>query len=99
MRTPWALCTEVSCAMSQIRQWEWRSHRPSKDDESFTTINLTINFFRSVWKERLRAEARVINRGKNVGYVERAITSNDGKQVAKATSTCFALRGEQWKQR
>ena len=68
-------------------------------DESFTTINLTVNFFRPVWNDRLRAEARVINRGKNVGYVECEITSNDGKQVAKATSTCFVLRGEQSKQR
>jgi uncharacterized protein (TIGR00369 family) len=39
-------------------------------EESFTTINLTINFLRPVWKERLHAEARVFNRGKNVGYVE-----------------------------
>ena len=29
-------------------------------DESFTTINLSMNFFRPVWNERLRAEARVI---------------------------------------
>jgi uncharacterized protein (TIGR00369 family) len=36
-------------------------------DESFTTINLTINFLRPVWKERLRAEAGVINCGKNIG--------------------------------
>lgn len=62
-----------------------------KGDESFTTINITINFFRPVWKEGLRAEARVINRGKNVGYVECEITSSDGKQVATATSTCFVL--------
>src|SRR6201993_343445 len=43
-------------------------------DESFTTISLTINFLRAVWKERLRVEARVINRGKNMGYIECEIT-------------------------
>lgn len=68
-------------------------------DESFTTVNLTINFFRPVWKERLRAEARVVNRGKNVGYVECDIVNDSGKQIAKASSTCFVLRGEQSKQR
>jgi uncharacterized protein (TIGR00369 family) len=68
-------------------------------DESFTTVNLTINFLRPVWKERLRAEARVINRGKNVGYVECEIAGDSGKQIAKASSTCFVLRGEQSKQR
>ena len=68
-------------------------------NESFTTVNLTINFFRPVWKERLRAEARVVNRGKNVGYVECEIVSDTGKQIAKASSTCCVLRGEQTKQR
>jgi uncharacterized protein (TIGR00369 family) len=68
-------------------------------DESFTTIALTINFFRPVWQTRLRAEARVVNRGKHVGYVECDVTDQDGKQVAKATSTCFVLRGAHAKTR
>jgi len=68
-------------------------------DESFTTINLTINFFRPVWKERLRSEARVTNRGKNVGYVECEIISDARKLIAKASSTCSVLRGEQARQR
>src|SRR6267143_3616020 len=63
-------------------------------DESFTTMALSINFFRPVWQARLRAEARVANRGKNVGYVECEMTDEDGKKVAKANSTCFVLRGE-----
>ena len=67
--------------------------------ESFTTMALSINFFRPVWRTRLRAEARVINRGKTVGYVECEVTDQDGKQVAKANSTCFVLRGGQAKER
>src|SRR2546422_6038990 len=62
-------------------------------DESFTTIALTINFFRPVWQARLRAEARVMNRGKSVGYLECELTDQDNKQIAKANSTCFVLRG------
>src|SRR5438874_12597000 len=31
-------------------------------DESFTTMDLHINFFRPVWQARLRSEARVIHR-------------------------------------
>src|SRR6185503_17384891 len=53
-------------------------------DESFTTMALSINFFRPVWQTRLRAEAHVVNRGKNVGYVECEVTDEDGKHVAKA---------------
>ena len=63
-------------------------------DESFTTVELSINFFRPVWQTVLRAEGRVINRGRNVGYVECDITDQEGKYVAKARSTCFVLRGE-----
>jgi uncharacterized protein (TIGR00369 family) len=68
-------------------------------DESFTTINLAINFFRPVWSARLRAEAHVVNRGKTVGYLECDVTDQQGKQIAKVNSTCFILRGEQAKQR
>jgi len=64
-------------------------------DESFTTVALNINFFRPVWQALLRAEARVVNRGKNVGYIECDVTDQDGKHIARATSTCFVLRGDQ----
>ena len=68
-------------------------------DESFTTMSLTINFFRPVWQARLRAEARVVNRSKNTGYVECEIVDQDRKLIAKAASTCTVLRGEQAKVR
>ena len=68
-------------------------------DESFTTMTLTINFFRPVGQARLWAEAGVVNRGKNVGYVECEVTDENGKQIAKASSTCFLLRGEHAKAR
>lgn len=63
-------------------------------DEGFTTISLNITFFRPVWKSKLRAEGRVTNRGKNVGYVECDVTDESGKRIATASSTCFVLRGE-----
>ena len=62
-------------------------------EESFTTTTLSINCFRPVWQSALRAEARVINRGKNMGYVECDITDREGKRIAKANSTCVVLRG------
>jgi len=61
-------------------------------DESLTTMALNITFFRPVWQSRLRAEARVINRGKNVGYMECDVTDDHGKSIAKANCTCFVLR-------
>ena len=62
--------------------------------ESFTTMDLQIHFFRPVWKARLRAEARVIQRGKNAGYIECDVQDENGKQVAKASSRCLVLRDD-----
>ena len=68
-------------------------------EESFTTISLSINFFRPVWQSSLQAEARVTSRGKNVGYMECVINDRNGRLVAKASSTCFVLRGDQARDR
>ena len=70
-----------------------------RPDESFTTMSLTINFFRPVWEARLRFDAHVVNRSKNTGYVECGVTDPEGKLIAKATSTCTVLRGDQAKAR
>jgi len=63
--------------------------------ESFTTVELKINFFRPVWNERLRADGKVVQRGRTIGYTECDITDESGRLIAKASSTCLALRGEQ----
>jgi uncharacterized protein (TIGR00369 family) len=68
-------------------------------DESFTTIELKINFFRPVWEGLLKAEGKVVRRGNTVGYIECEITDERGRLVAKASSTCLALRGESAKGR
>src|SRR5580704_16103148 len=67
--------------------------------ESFTTIELRINFFRPVWEAHLRADGKVVRRGITIGYIECEITDEGGRLVAKASSTCMALRGERAKGR
>ena len=65
-----------------------------EEGESFTSIDFRINFFRPVWRDTLRAEARVVHGGRSVSYYDCAITRGDGKLVAQATSTVMTLRGE-----
>jgi uncharacterized protein (TIGR00369 family) len=65
-----------------------------EDGESFTTLELKINFLRPVWKEKLRAVGKIVKRGKVVGMVECDVTNADGALVARASSTCMVLRGE-----
>jgi uncharacterized protein (TIGR00369 family) len=64
------------------------------DGESFTTVELKINFFRPVWEAQLKAEGKVIRRGSRIGYVECEITDESARLVAKAASTCMVLAGE-----
>jgi len=64
-------------------------------NDSFTTSALSICFFRPVRQASLRAEARVVNRGRSLGYVECEVFDEEHRLVAKATSTCFVLRGDE----
>ena len=63
-------------------------------NESFTPVELKINFFRPVWQAQLKAEGTVVRRGHTTGYVECTVTDEENRLVAKAASTCMALRGQ-----
>lgn len=64
------------------------------DDESFTTLELKMNFLKPVWEGRLRADARVIKAGRTIGLVECRVTDAGGSLVAFGTATQMTLRGE-----
>ena len=64
------------------------------DGESFTTLELKINFLKTVRKARLRAVGRVVKRGQTIGLVECDVLDEGGELVARATSTCMVLRGK-----
>lgn len=64
------------------------------EGESFTTIELKINFLRAVRKATLTADARVVKGGSTLGYIECEVKDRAGKLVAKAVSTCTKLRPE-----
>ena len=62
-------------------------------EETFTTVELHINFLRPVWKAKLRAEARMVRAGKVVGLVECDILDERRRLIARASSTCMTLEG------
>ena len=62
------------------------------EGESFTTVELKINFLRAVRQGMLTAEARVVKAGSALGYVECDVTDQGGRLVARASSTCMKLR-------
>jgi uncharacterized protein (TIGR00369 family) len=64
------------------------------EGETFTSLEVKINFLRPVFEEKLFAAAKVVHRGRSVGLVECDVATEDGKLVARAVSTCSVLRGE-----
>src|SRR5881392_984536 len=66
-----------------------------KEDESFTSIDLQINFFRPAWNGRIRAIAKPVNVGQQISRYVCDILRDDDKLVAQVTSTVMTLRGDQ----
>lgn len=69
------------------------------EGESFTTLELKINFLRPIWNGTLRAEGKMVKGGRTIGLAECRVTTADGQLVAHATSTCMTLRGDDAKGR
>jgi uncharacterized protein (TIGR00369 family) len=65
------------------------------EGETFATLELQINFLKPVWTGRLLAIGRVVKAGKTVGLLECDITDKGNSLVARASSTCMTLRGQQ----
>jgi uncharacterized protein (TIGR00369 family) len=62
------------------------------EGETFTTVELKINFLRPVRRGSLTADAHVVKAGATLGYVECEVKDQGGRLVAKAASTCLKLR-------
>jgi uncharacterized protein (TIGR00369 family) len=65
-----------------------------EDGETFTTLELKINFMRPVWTGKLRAEGRLLSGGRTIGLVVCDVRDANDRVVAHATSTCMTLRGD-----
>jgi uncharacterized protein (TIGR00369 family) len=65
------------------------------EGETFTTLELKINFLKPVHTGRLTAVGHVVQGGRTVGLVECDITDDKNRLVARASSTCMTLRGDQ----
>jgi len=65
------------------------------EGETFTTLELKINFLKPVWTGRLVATGRVVKGGRTIGLVECDVVDEKERLVARASSTCMTLRGEE----
>ena len=65
------------------------------EGETFTTLELKINFLKPVRSGRLVATGRVVKGGRTVGLIECDVVDDKERLVARASSTCMTLRGPQ----
>ena len=63
------------------------------EGETFTTLELKINFLKPVWTGKLTATGRVVKGGRTIGLVECDIVDEKQRLVARASSTVMTLRG------
>lgn len=63
--------------------------------EGYTTVETKGNFSRPITRDtgRVRAEARVVSRGRQIISVEARVLSADGKVLAHGASTIFVFNG------
>ena len=57
-----------------------------EEGESFTTLELKVNFIRPFWTGTLLAHGRVVHRGRTVGLTECDVVDVDGRLIARASS-------------
>lgn len=83
------LCDLADAAMGMA----WAS--TLDEGETFTTLELKINFLKPVWTGKLLATGRVVQGGRTIGLLECDIVDEKERLVARASSTCMTPRGQQ----
>ena len=62
------------------------------DGESFTTLEVKMNFIRPVVEGEITAEAMVVHRGRTVVLTDVVVRNQSGKEVARGSATQKVLR-------
>src|SRR3989442_7448104 len=83
------LCDIADAAMGMA----WAS--TLDEGETFTTLELKINFLKPVWTGKLTATGRVVQGGRTIGLVECDVVDEKHRLVARASSTVMTLPGAQ----
>ena len=62
--------------------------------QSYTTLELSINFLKPIRSGVLTAEGRVVKRTRRTGLTECDVVDEKGSLLARAKSTCLVLDGK-----
>ncbi len=64
------------------------------EGEIFSTVELQMNYFKSIVDDIITAKAYVVRKGKKTGYVECEIFDPRKNLIAKGNSSCLVLRAD-----
>jgi uncharacterized protein (TIGR00369 family) len=70
-----------------------------EEGESLTTLELKINFLKPIWKGKVLALGKVVNKGRTTGLVECDVLNESEQLVARVSSTYMVISGDQAKNR
>ena len=62
---------------------------------SYTTIELHTNYFKPVRSGRITATSKIVKKTRSIAVIECDVVDEGGSLVARVSSTCMILRGEQ----
>lgn len=62
--------------------------RTLEDQQSFATVEMKTTYIRPIREGRLRAVAKLVQRGLRIGFVECTIEDQRRRLIAKASCTC-----------
>lgn len=65
-----------------------------EEGETYTTIELKVNFFKPIRDAGLLAVGRVVRRTRSLAYAECEVTDSGQSLVAKLACTCMVLHGD-----
>jgi uncharacterized protein (TIGR00369 family) len=72
-------------------------HSTLQQGEAYTTLELKVNLVRPITQDtgRIKAEGKIIHRGRTVGTADAHLRDAEGKLYAHATTTCmiFPVKG------
>ena len=71
----------------------WAAFCDLDENEGITSVDLKLNYLKPVREGRLIARGKRIKMGKKLGLGEAEIRSEDGKLIARGTSTLIVLPG------
>jgi uncharacterized protein (TIGR00369 family) len=70
----------------------WSAYFSTSDDSMLVSVDLKLNYLKSVRTEKLRSHGKLLRAGKSLCYAEASVFNGQNDLIAHGTSTLMVLR-------